>query len=114
MRFGFLLIGSALALSGCHVNVGDSNNGGGETGNTAKTTTYATYEMIEGCTTGIKKFNAGSEEELTVAFCDGLKNNETNGNCAQYQREQAFKAMGCAGTWPHPTASGLNSSSSQS
>ncbi len=115
MKLLFLLIGSSLAVAGCHVNVGDSNNSGnGDSGNTAKTTTYATYEMLEGCSTGIKKFNAGSEEELTVAYCDGLKNNEANGNCAQYQREQAFKAMGCAGTWPYPTASGLNSSSSQS
>jgi hypothetical protein len=105
----------SIIFSACHVKVGEDNkDDGGGNGGGSSITTYATYEMIEGCSTGIKKFNAGSEDELTTMFCDGLKNNEANGNCAQYQREQAFKAFSCPGAWPHAVLSGTNMSSTQS
>ena len=105
--FGLLLI--SIFLSSCNSGSDNknSNNDGSPSG-----ANYATYEMIEGCTTGVKKFNAGSEQELNTTLCESLKNNESNGNCAQAQREMIYKSIQCAGNWPHPVISGYVSTSS--
>lgn len=105
-----ILISSVLFLSACSKS-SDSKEGGTEAG---AAVTYATYEMIEGCTTGVQKVNGSNETELKNAFCEKLKDNSANGNCARYQREEAFKTMQCEGVWPYPTSSGYNSSSTQS
>ncbi len=108
MKVFFLLIGRVLFLSG--VLVGCSSDNKNEGGGSLKETTFATYEMIEGCSTGVKKISANSAAELATALCDNLKNNEANGGCAQYQREQMFKTKNCAGNWPHASISGFNAS----
>lgn len=103
---GFLLSGCVLALSACSVS-SDTKEGG----DSLKATTFATYELIEGCSTGVKKVTGANEAEVDAALCESLKTNESNGGCAQYQREQAFKAYKCAGNWPHPPVSGFSASS---
>ncbi len=62
---------------------------------------YVTYEMIEGCSTGVQKFQGSNDAETAKAFCEGLVSNELNSGCASMHRESAFKAMACVGTWPH-------------
>lgn len=104
MKVSSLFVICALAIAGCS---SDTKQGA----DSVKETTYATYEMIEGCSTGIKKISAGSAAELATSLCDSLKNNEANGGCAQYQREKMYKARNCAGNWPHAPISGFNSSS---
>lgn len=64
---------------------------------------YVSYEMSADCSTGRQKFQGTNEAEKTKAFCDGLKDNELNNNCAAIHRENAFKAMGCYGSWPYAT-----------
>lgn len=113
MKSALILVLSCLVLTACNVKVGssdDSNN----SGNSAPEVTYGTYEMIEGCTTGVKKVNGANEAELKAAFCNMLKDNSANGNCASYQREAAFKTMQCEGSWPHISSTGYNVSSTQS
>lgn len=108
IKLSFVFLLSIGLLSAC--NVEHKDNEGGEI---PAETTYSTYEMIEGCSTGVKKFNGNNEKEQKSAFCNGLKSNEANGNCAQYQREMTFKAYSCEGNWPHASVSGTNFSSSQ-
>jgi len=110
MKSILILMSSILFLGACS-NSSDSKEGGGDAGGSI---TYATYEMIEGCSTGTKKVTAATEVELQKAFCEALKDNSANSNCAGYQRESAFKNMKCEGAWPHSTSSGYNSSSTQS
>ncbi len=110
MKSTLVLITSVLFLCACS-NSSDSNDGGEDAGSQI---TYATYEIIEGCSTGVQKVNAGNEADLKKAFCEKLKDNTANGNCASYQREDAFKSMQCEGAWPHSSSSGYKSNSSQS
>ncbi len=110
MKSVLILISSILFLGACS-NSSDSNEGGGDAGSQI---TYATYEISEGCSTGVQKVNAANEAELKKAFCEKLKDNTANGNCASYQREEAFKSMQCEGVWPHSSGSGYKSNSSQS
>ncbi len=106
---------SFLFLSACNIKASDSSgNDSDKSGDAGSAVTYATYEMIEGCSTGVKKITGASEAELKTAFCNSLKDNAANGNCAGYQRETAFKTMQCEGSWPHISSTGYNISSTQS
>lgn len=110
MKSILILVSSLLFLAACNSS-SDSKEGGGQG---LPEVTYASYEMIEGCTTGVKKMNASSQGELRKVFCETLKDSGANNNCARHQREEAFKNMECEGTWPFPSSSGFNSASVQS
>tara|TARA_B110001454_G_scaffold219198_1_gene251446 strand:- start:11917 stop:12429 length:513 start_codon:yes stop_codon:yes gene_type:complete len=114
MKSVLILSLSLLFLTACNIKASDSSDDSGNSGDAGAAVTYATYEMIEGCSTGIKKITAASEADLQVAFCNMLKDNSANGNCASYQRESAFKTMKCEGAWPHVSSTGYNVSSTQS
>lgn len=73
----------------------------------------ASYELEGGCSTGTQTFKANSEAELTSAFCEGLKDNSRNNNCAADQRQQTFSEMRCPGTWPYQTPGGFSSIASK-
>lgn len=64
MKSVLILISAILFLGACG-NSSDSNEGGGEAGSQI---TYATYEISEGCSTGVQKVNAANEADLKKAF----------------------------------------------
>lgn len=114
MKFVMILVSSVLFLISCNSSSGDSSND--DSGNTSagSAVTYATYEMIESCATGVKKITAASEAELQKLFCATLIDNAANGNCAANQREAAFKYLNCEGVWPHARKAGYSIESTQS
>lgn len=115
MKSILILITSIFLISACsNSSSSDGSNNGVGGSDAGANITYATYELIEGCSTGVKKITAANEADLQKAFCESLKDNAANGNCANYQREAAFKNMQCEGAWPHAASSGYNSSSTQS
>lgn len=70
---------------------------------------YATYEITNGCSTGKKVFTANTEQELATQFCNSLKDEAANNNCAAYQRKSAFESLQCEGTWTQEIPNGFNS-----
>lgn len=115
MKSNLILSLSFLFLTACNIKASDSStNDTVQSDSAGGEVTYATYEMIEGCSTGVKKISGANETELQTAFCNSLKDNSANNNCASYQREAAFKTMKCEGSWPHISNTGYNISSTQS
>ena len=86
-------------LIGCHSKSrdnGGSNDGAGtarKTGNLYA----ASYEVTDACTTGLQKFSKTTEKELETAFCNALKDESLNKNCASFLRKQIFKTVECLG-----------------
>lgn len=99
-----VLMGALIACS----KPDDKNNGA-----PGATDYYASYEAQDGCSTGRQVFTAPSEDDIRSKFCEGLKDQKLNKNCAVAQREQAFKVAQCQGAWPHSTTTGSLSSSKQ-
>lgn len=108
-RWQNLILFSVLAGSLIACSKSDNNNN-----NSASAGDYlASYEANDGCTTGRQVFTATSEDDIRTKFCDGLKDQKLNKNCAVAQREQAFKVAQCQGAWPHTATTGSLSTSNK-
>lgn len=51
---------------------------------------------LNGCSTGEHSFSGSSEEEVRRQYCETLKNDSANNNCADSMRYETFRAR-CQG-----------------
>ena len=61
-----------------------------------------------------KVFTGNTVEEVVTQFCNTLKDEAANNNCAAYQRKSAFQSLDCEGTWTQEIPGGYSSVSQSS
>ena len=90
-----------LSLTSC-----DSSSSNNKSNNNSSENFYGSYEAKSSCTTGRHTFTASSENEILTAFCDSLKNDSLNNNCAWDQRKSLFQNVQCPGDFSSGKSSG--------
>jgi len=75
----------------------DSSSSNNKSTSNNSETFYGSYEAKASCTTGRHTFTAKSENQILTAFCESLKNDSVNNNCAWDQRKNLFESVQCPG-----------------
>jgi len=97
---GFIVM--CAAFSACNSSSSDKNGTGGNGGvnqNGGSETFTGSYEAMDGCTTGRHSFSAKSDAEIAKEFCNALKDENVNNNCASVQRGGIFQTAQCEGNF---------------
>lgn len=101
----FTMLLTVLTLSACN---SDSNKDKNKdvSPNAVSGDYLASYEADDGCSTGRQIFKGTTEEEIGTAFCNALKDEKLNKNCAHFLRANLFASVQCPGEFPKGDSSG--------
>jgi hypothetical protein len=87
---------------------GQKTGGDGTDTNTGRFKDGYEFE-VNGCSTQTHEFASGSAEETKRLLCDALQDNELNGGCAEFLRQESFERK-CPGLQWKPKGKGITAS----